>query len=104
MTNKNIHIANNFQPSVNIAYDLTNDEIISKFIPTAASIDIIEEIMLSLSNNSTQRARILIGAYGKGKSHIILVILAMLYKKDLKLFNDMLLRIKQIKPDLYDYI
>lgn len=75
---KMIHTAGNFQYSVNIAYDIQNSEKLRGFIPTKSSLDLLEEILLSTQNQSTKRARILIGAYGKGKSHIVLTILSIL--------------------------
>ena len=80
MFNNKIDVAKGFQTSVNIAYDLNNTGKISGFIPTMSSLDIIEDVLLSTAPNSTERARILIGAYGRGKSHIILVLLSLLYK------------------------
>lgn len=99
-----IKIEEGFQTSVNIAYDLKDDGKIKKFIPTLSSIDIIEDIMLSGNPSSTQRARILIGAYGRGKSHIILVLLALLNRKDRSLFNAVMQKIKTANEKLYDYI
>ncbi|MEF9880274.1 MAG: hypothetical protein RR975_12740, partial [Clostridia bacterium] len=65
-----IQIEQGFQSSVNIAYDLGNDEKISGFIPTKCSINVLEELLLSTYDSATDRAKILVGAYGKGKSHI----------------------------------
>lgn len=98
-----IKIAEGFQYSVNISFDMHNDDKIKGFIPTAASLEIIEDIMLSISDNSTDRARILIGAYGKGKSHIILVLLSMLLRKELSLFDRLLAQIKEYSPKFYDF-
>ena len=75
---KMIHTAGNFQYSVNIAYDLQNPEKLRGFIPTKSSLDLLEDILLSAQSQSSKRARILIGAYGKGKSHIVLTILSIL--------------------------
>ena len=50
--------------------------------------------MLSTQISSTERARVLIGAYGKGKSHIVLMILSILMKKDLDLFENLLPKLK----------
>lgn len=83
MFKNKIDVAKGFQTSVNIAYDLNNTGKISGFIPTMSSLDIIEDVLLSTAPNSTERARILIGAYGRGKSHIILVLLSLLFKKDM---------------------
>lgn len=104
MFDKMIKIEEGFQTSVNIAYDLNDDGKIKKFIPTMSSIDIIEDILLSVIPTSTQRARILIGAYGRGKSHIILVLMALLSKKDTTLFANLMNKIKHHNAELYDYI
>ena len=68
-----------------------------------SSLDIIEDVLLSTAPNSTERARILIGAYGRGKSHIILVLLSLLYRKDKAAFSALLEKMKENNPKLYDY-
>ncbi len=98
-----IKIAEGFQYSVNLSFDMHNDEKIKGFIPTAASLEIIEDIMLSTADNSTDRAKILIGAYGKGKSHIILVLLSMLLRKEIILFDRLLMQIKEYSQELYEF-
>ena len=90
-----IEVATGFQYSVNIGFDLNSDEKLKNFIPTQSALKLLEEIILSTNLNSTDRARVLIGAYGKGKSHIILTILAMLMKKDLSLFEKLLPKLKE---------
>lgn len=82
-----ISVATGFQNSVNIGYDLNRDDKLQTFIPTKSSIDLLQEILQSTDDNSTARARVLIGAYGKGKSHIVLTILAVLMRKDWNLFT-----------------
>jgi len=103
MFNTKIDIAKGYQTSINIAYDLNNDEKVKSFIPTMSSLDVIEDVLLSTSSTSTQRARILIGAYGRGKSHIILVLLSLLFKKDTALFNVLLDKMKVHNPKLYEF-
>lgn len=105
---KMINIAKNFQSSVNIAYDLYDETKIKNFIPTTEALDLFEDIFYSVNNNSTKRSRIIIGAYGKGKSHIILEILNILFNKNKKLFNDFLDKIGAknpgLKEDVINYI
>ena len=72
-----ISTAPGFQTSVNIAYDLNNSEKIKSLIPTATALSLFEEFLLSTDNAATNRAKVLIGAYGKGKSHIILSLLSL---------------------------
>lgn len=83
---KMIKTASGFQYSVNIDYDLHNTEKLGNFIPTRSSLSLLEDILESTQSSATNRARILIGAYGKGKSHIVLTILSLLMKKNRDLF------------------
>ena len=87
---KNIDIMQDFQYAINIAYDIYSDDKIKNYIPTPSAIELIEDIMLSTSSTSNDRAKILIGAYGKGKSHLALIIASLLYRKDKGLFDNLL--------------
>lgn len=95
-----IAVAEGFQSSVNIAYDLNDDSKLKNYIPTRSALDLLESILLSTKEGSTDRARILIGAYGKGKSHIVLMILSILMKKDRGLFEKMMPVIRAQRPEL----
>lgn len=87
---KNINIMQDFQYAINIAYDINSDDKIKNYIPTPSAIEIIEDIMLSTSNTSNDRAKIFVGAYGKGKSHLALIIASLLYRKEPDLFANLL--------------
>lgn len=95
-----ISVASGFQYSVNIGFDLNNEDKLKNFIPTKSALTLLEDILLSTAVTSTDRARVLIGAYGKGKSHIVLMILSMLMKKDLDLFQKLLPALQE-NPRLY---
>lgn len=96
-----VHISQGFQSSVNIAYDIMKNDKISDFIPTAASLGIIDNILSSAENDSAQRAKILTGAYGRGKSHMVLVALSLLSRKDCKhSFDKIISRMNEYDADL----
>lgn len=99
-----ISVATGFQSSVNIAYDINDEKKLKNYIPTKSALQLLEDILLSTGKDSTDRARILIGAYGKGKSHIVLMILSMLMKKDISLFEKLIPVVKKEKPELYQLI
>lgn len=105
---KMISVASGFQYSVNIGYDLYNDDKLKNFIPTRSALALLEEILLSTNPTSTERARVLVGAYGKGKSHIVLTILAMLMKRNRNLFEKAMpkiqenARLAQVVENYYD--
>ena len=44
---KMISVASGFQYSVNIGYDLNNEEKIKNFIPTTSAMGLLEDILLS---------------------------------------------------------
>lgn len=98
--NKIITPIDGFQYSVNIAYDIYDDKKIRSYIPSNSSLQIIEDILASTDNKSTDRARILTGSYGKGKSHLILYILALLAGRDKALFSTAIEKAKIENPDL----
>lgn len=98
-----ISISPGFQYSVNIGFDLNNDDKLRNFIPTQSALVLLEDILLSTRHTGTDRARVLIGAYGKGKSHIVLTILSMLRKKDLALFEKLMAKVQE-NPRLLQYI
>ena len=61
--NQMISVASGFQYSVNIGYDLNNDDKLRNFIPTRSALELLEDILSSTVPSSANRARVLIGAY-----------------------------------------
>ena len=106
MLNQMIEISKGFQSSVNIEYDLHSSNRISEFIPTRACLDIIDSIISSTDPQSTLRAKILTGAYGRGKSCCVLIALSILfeYNADKMFFIELLERIKSADELLYKRI
>lgn len=104
MIGEKIWVEKGFQTSINIAYDLNNENKVKSFIPTMSSIDVIEDVILSTSVQDRGRARILIGAYGRGKSHIVLMLMSLLFKKNITLFSVLLNKIREQNPKLYGFV
>ena len=99
MLNEIIKVSSGFQKSVNIEYDFNDAQKISGYIPTSSSLEIIENILINTEPEHYERAKILTGAYGRGKSHTVLVALSILCNKDEDLFTDLLKRVKTINKD-----
>ena len=111
--NRMIAASKNFQTSVNIAFDFDNAQKLADFIPTSEAIKFIDEAVLSArnvnqteektseKNDSLNRAGILIGPYGKGKSYIVLETLSLLYNNpELKnVFESLAKKIAEKNPD-----
>ena len=67
-----------FQYSINIQYDLMNPNKISGYIPTKKSLEILNQYLINAIIEDGDRASVLIGPYGKGKSHLLLILLSSL--------------------------
>ena len=79
MPNMNDYIRFNsdFRDSVNLYLDLNKPEKINSYLPTKSSVDILAQYLSSVEDNK-QQATLLVGPYGKGKSHLLLLLLAIL--------------------------
>ena len=100
-----IKIDQHFQKSINLQLDFMNPEKIKAFIPTADTNVMLRYYINILLGNKQEYANILIGAYGKGKSHIILVVLYLMSKeRDKKIVDGLLLKIKKIDVETYKLI
>jgi hypothetical protein len=67
-----------FQSSVNLVFDFNSPKKLESYIPTAQSVRIIDRYLRTIYYQSTQRSSVLIGPYGRGKSHLMLVLLALI--------------------------
>ncbi|MFI3254041.1 MAG: hypothetical protein R3Y63_06840 [Eubacteriales bacterium] len=68
-----------FQTSINLEFDLNNKEKIKSYIPTTQSVNILGDCLYPIYHQSpnSRRAKVLVGPYGRGKSHLILVLSAL---------------------------
>lgn len=68
---------NSFKTAINLYLSLNKKEKVLGYIPTKSSVNFMGEYLKSVIDNKEQ-ATLLIGPYGKGKSHLLLVLLAIL--------------------------
>ena len=101
--NELIKINKRFQNSVNIRLDLKDDEKIKQYIPTTASLEMLDHYLDNVQENK-ENTTILIGPYGKGKSHLLLLLLKLLWKEEdaetRKAFNDLFKHVKALNPEV----
>lgn len=67
-----------FNAAVSLQDDLDNDRKVSAYIPTEAGGEVLHDAGENLHVSASRRARLVMGTYGTGKSHLALV-LARLY-------------------------
>ncbi len=74
-----IAIRDGFQTSVNLEYDLNNAAKVLGYIPTEQSVEILGQLLRSFyyDKDVQNRSTVLVGPYGRGKSHLLLVLTAL---------------------------
>ena len=100
----NILLKEAFQKSVNIRYDYGDEAKVQDYIASSDSLDLLSKLVWSTANSAINRANILIGAYGRGKSHLILVLLTLLCSENRECCINLLNQIKQYDMALYEYL
>ena len=72
-----IKFNSSLKTAVNLYLSLNESEKVLGYIPTKSSVNFIGEYLRAVIENKEQ-ATLLVGPYGKGKSHLLLVLLAVL--------------------------
>lgn len=85
---KNMVVPNkDFQTSINIEFDFGSREKVEGLIPTNAVCRYLELLLSAAMTPSNQRAKLFVGAYGKGKSHVVLTALTSMWLKEPEAFG-----------------
>lgn len=91
-----VRIDNRFERSVNLLLDLHNEEKLRLYIPTRSSVNLITAYLREVTGFHGERANILIGPYGKGKSHLLLVLMSILAGKRSTGVDELIERISDV--------
>ena len=99
-----IKVDKKFKASVNLQYDLSNEEKIRQYVPTTDLCDVIKKYIKAVLENNN-KSTFLAGPYGKGKSYLMLIITYLLGKRsNQKLFLETVEKIKPIDIELADLL
>lgn len=101
-----IKVNENFQFSVNLQFDINSINKIKEYIPTKDACEVIKFYAQNILGGKN-RASTLIGPYGKGKSHLLLVMISLLsnYDNDTeKIINNFLEKIKNVDEETYSLL
>ncbi|MBC7228252.1 MAG: hypothetical protein H5T61_13655 [Thermoflexales bacterium] len=89
-----------FQRAVHVRYDLNNPDILAMYVPTPRTADALERVLRALTPDAHQRAFLLHGPYGSGKS-LLVTILAAVLSRDIpqEMLSPVLARLQEIAPE-----
>jgi len=100
-----IKLTNAFKYSINLRYDIGDINKINSFIPTRKNLELFKDIFSSFKKNPVSRSRILIGAYGTGKSYFSMILGSILSdKNNPDKYNKLLKKIEKIDITLKNKI
>ena len=98
--NEVIQVNSGFRTSINLYLSLNKTEKVLSYIPTKSSVLLMDDYIKSVLENK-ENATLLIGPYGKGKSHLLLVFLAVLSlernKKNQKVIDELVAKIAGVE-------
>ncbi len=89
-----ISVNESFKNAINLYLNLNKKDKILSYIPTQSSVRILKEYLISVYNNKEQ-ATLLIGPYGKGKSHLLLILLSILSMKRTEENKEIICQLKE---------
>ncbi len=99
-----VRIDGRFEKAVNLQLDIDNKKKIANYIPTHSAMNILRDFMASIQLPDSERASLFIGPYGKGKSHLLLILLNLISAGDSDETTALLRKIKKTDPDTYAVI
>lgn len=105
-----IKFNSNFKTAINLYLSLNKSEKVLEYIPTKSSVNLMGEYLKAVLENKEQ-ATLLVGPYGKGKSHLLLVLLAILSMDRIPEYNEVInklvnsiQKIDEVGNSVVDYI
>lgn len=100
-----VSINEQFKNSVNIEYDLMDYDKLAEYIPTEDICEVLGYYLNSIKDSKVNRATLLEGPYGKGKSYLVLALTQLLSldldNQKIQLFLN---KLKEVDPSTYNTI
>ena len=95
-----VKLNGSFRNSINLYLNLNKKEKIDSYIPTKSSLNILKRYVGSVKKNK-DHSTILIGSYGKGKSHLLLILLAIVSMQRTKENNEIVKSLLKKVSDVF---
>lgn len=102
-----VKLNGSFRNSINLYLNLNKKEKIDSYIPTKSSLNILKRYVGSVKKNK-DHSTILIGSYGKGKSHLLLILLAIVSmqrtKENNEIVKSLLKKIRIVDEETFEIV
>lgn len=102
-----VKLNGSFRNSINLYLNLNKKEKIDSYIPTKSSLNILKRYVGSVIKNK-DHSTILIGSYGKGKSHLLLILLAIVSmqrtKENNEIVKSLLKKIRMVDEETFEIV
>jgi len=102
-----VKLNSNFRNAINLYLNLNKKDKVESYIPTKSSLDILKRYLISVADNKSQ-STVLIGSYGKGKSHLLLILLAVVSMErtaeNNKIISELVTKVKQVDSDAAEIV
>lgn len=102
-----VKLNGSFRNSINLYLNLNKKEKIDSYIPTKSSLNILKRYVDSVKKNK-DHSTILIGSYGKGKSHLLLILLAIVSmqrtKENNEIVKSLLKKIRIVDEETFEIV
>lgn len=97
---------NDTKSSINLNLDLKDKSKVDSYVVTSKSIEIISEILCSFKDGNKNKSKILIGPYGKGKSHLALYIMDLVSSdtRNSEKYTALLNKSREVGNDTYELV
>ena len=103
-----IQVNERFRNSINLQLDINKHDVIRSYIPTKSSVLILKRYLANIVEDKAEKSTMLIGPYGKGKSHLLIVLLAIISygntDDEKRLMEELIARIRNVDPETAEYI
>ena len=76
-----VTISPGFHRSVNVKYDIHNEEKVISYVPTERAESVMGHMLSAINEDSGEGASILVGSYGTGKSHLAVLLGSLVGKR-----------------------
>lgn len=101
-----IRVNERFKNSINLQLDINKHDVVEGYIPTSSSVKIMKRYLCNILNDTSEKSTLLIGPYGKGKSHLLIILLSIVSygEENEEIIKRLIDRVHKVDEEAASYI